>query len=192
MKSRSVPDRANGLLWRRGLAACLLVASLASGASARDETPRERLRDLVRRATHIVDATVTGLDMPQDPEGRVWSVYTLDTAQVVKGEEPAPHRMVIFGGTLPDGSRAVMPGLPTFEEQDRLILLLGADGSLCPIVGGERGAFRVRGAGELATMAQADGMPIVGIGDDGRLRTGTESDPMTVSAFKRALLDLQQ
>ncbi len=133
----------------------LLALALAGAVGPAAATSYVQVRDeaLVEESPYAVVARVTAVDRAVEVEDHggtaLFTAYTLDIEDVLKGELPGRLEMRLPGGRRPDGMELKIYGLPTFRVGDRALLFLEPDGR-----GALRpahlllGAFReVRGAG---------------------------------------------
>lgn len=161
-------SRAAGLVAATALAAGALTLVRMSDA------------ELVAGSARIVVGTVESVSVSwEDPDGDgVPSIYTtarLRVGQVVKGGDSAGDVLELrtFGGTL-DGVTHVAPGLPTFEQGERVLVCLAPGMERLkhsPVVGAGQGKWTIREDEAGVELARRDfgGAAFVTRGAGGRL-----------------------
>lgn len=128
---RSAPPIVSMQRPRRSLA--LLLTSFLSLASAAfvggrmvegGTVVRLEIEDLAERSDLAIEARVTSKCVTPDPWGRIATEYALRVERTFAGSHVAQRTLRIPGGTLPDGSGLVLPGLPTLAVGEEALLFL--------------------------------------------------------------------
>jgi hypothetical protein len=131
------------------LAVCAVLASLRPGAPPRQVDAgtalRMELEDLVREADLVVEGRVLADQARRDVRGLVSTTYTLSVRRTFWGTPLGTRRITLPGGVLPDGTGTLLPGMPTLQLGEDVLLFLsaaGSSGARMP-VGLAQGKFRV-------------------------------------------------
>jgi hypothetical protein len=106
---------------------------------------RLEIEDLVREAELVLEGRVLADHASRDSRGLVSTSYTLSVRRTFRGAPQGTRVVTLPGGTLPDGSGTLLPGLPRLEVGEDVLLFLSsesANGSRMP-VGLSQGKFRV-------------------------------------------------
>ena len=89
----------------------------------------------------------------------MWTEYTLDVAEVWKGDPKLAGRKFSWrqlGGATSDGMTVKVPGMPTFAAGDEVVLLLERTKEGHTLAGGPQGRWLVRKAPDGRKMASRD------------------------------------
>lgn len=109
------------------LALALAALSVtASGASATTVLQVD-VPTMTRTAEWVVRARVAdvGFTDRRDEGGRIFTDVQLEIREVYKGRDvPARYRLRLIGGRAPDGTAVRVPGMPTFEAGEEVVLFL--------------------------------------------------------------------
>lgn len=107
------------------------------------------LKTLVSTADVVLYGTIRGSRvLDQRKQGRgVWTEFTLDVRETWKGDakltgKPFSWRHV--GGTTADGVTVAVPGMPTFQSAEEVIVILEKTSDSWVVSGGPQGKFVVR------------------------------------------------
>lgn len=106
-------------------------------------------RGLISAARAIVSGTVVDSEARLSKTGRIETVYEVEVEEWIKETGDSVLQIVLPGGELGD-VRMSMPGVPSFEQGERVLLFLGKNGrgDWTPWAVG-LGAFRADGRGGL-------------------------------------------
>jgi hypothetical protein len=143
--------------WRLTVQAAWTAAAMA-GAAATVLAPvpaaamsvlQVDLKTLVTTADRVLYGSIRGARvLDQRKQGRgVWTEFTLDVREVWKGDakltaKPFSWRHV--GGTTADGVTVAVPGMPTFQAGEEVIVILEKTSESWVVSGGPQGKFVVR------------------------------------------------
>lgn len=161
----------------------VLLAALAVGVTPAGALTLKPLSftELVSQSLAIVYARVRSVEGRWTADrSRIESLVTADAVEYLKGDLGREVRFVVPGGEA-GGLRLVLPGAPSLEPGDLVVLCLGADGPALPhVVGLTQGVFRVvpsRRTGELLVTPP----PVLAPGKV--VRGGPDRAPRPIAAF---------
>lgn len=128
---------------RVSLVSVLFLLTCAAGTQALVVVPVD-LGQLARMSPVIVHGTVTDV-RPQLAldRRRIDTLVSLDVSEYVKGSLGPELTFRVPGGEF-GRYRTIVPGAPSFDPGDEVVVFLGADGPSFPyIVGLSQGVFRI-------------------------------------------------
>jgi len=134
------------------------------------------VEEMSRRASTVVQGTV--LSMSVDTSGgRVRTAVRVDVAETLKGASPRVATVYVPGGRLPDGTQAVVDGMPSFRVGESCCVFVDRNAW---VVGGYQGKIglskgRVRETGESVAALSTRVRAAVGYG--GTIAAATAADP---------------
>ncbi len=133
-----------------------LVALLAGGGILASAPPAHAmtvlqvdLKQLVSTADLVLYGTVARtqvLDRRKDDRG-VWTEFTLTVREVWKGDASKPGASFVWrhvGGTTADGMTVAVPGMPTFQAGEDVVVILEKTADSWVISGGPQGKFSIQ------------------------------------------------
>jgi hypothetical protein len=173
----------------------LLIISIHPAPVSSTTVVEGALFDDLQNAQWVLLATIGPTRVETDIRGIPQTVYDLQDVRVVKGDEPPPFEIRIDGGLTDSGHGLRVPGVPEFEQGDRVLLFLRFDNPVCPIIGFQTRAFRVeRAKGAPNRLTTYDGRPVVGLDERGRIRTAdsAERSGIAVASFVELLAEMMQ
>lgn len=181
----------------RLLMAALVLPACASGASAADAAKavpacapvpgtakRLELEDLVRDCDLAVEGKVLSTRAVRDARGRIVTEHVLQVGRTFVGDATQLRTVRLPGGTLPDGSGMVVPGMPRLAAGTECVLFLAREdsqGVRLP-VGLAQGAWSVVRTkdGLRRVVRDQAGLAFV---EDGRVREADPRGEMDYAAF---------
>jgi hypothetical protein len=125
---------------------------------------------LVGEAEQIARVRVTAVESRWDdgPAGRVIHTYVhCLVLRTLKGAASGSLVLRLLGGTV-DGSRLIVPGMPSFEVGGTYVVFVAQNGrSFCPLVRAGHGVYRVAGDGaaEPERVLRGNGRPLTAVED---------------------------
>jgi hypothetical protein len=130
-----------------GLLLCGGVASVPAPAHAMTVLQVD-LKTMVGVADLVLQGTIAATKvLDRRAEGRgVWTEYTLDVAEVWKGDARLagkPFAWRHIGGTTADGRTVSVPGMPTFRPGEEVVVILEKTSQGHVVSGGPQGKFAV-------------------------------------------------
>ncbi len=139
--------RTHALRWLAG--ALLSLGATATPVPAQAMTVLQvELKTLVEHAAVVLQGTVKQtrvLDRRKEGRG-VWTEFTLDVAEVWKGETQLVGKPFVWrhiGGTTADGMTVAVPGMPGLRVGEEVVLILEKTPEGHVISGGPQGKFVV-------------------------------------------------
>lgn len=128
------------------LCALAVLGIVAGGAGLAYATTVERLAlaDLVARAERIVEGVVVEALPAEDLRGRPAMRVVVEVGEALKGEAAAVCAFLVPGGIDKEGVALVVPGMPRFEKDERVVLFVSGASSagLRVPIGLGQGTFR--------------------------------------------------
>ena len=113
----------------RTLQAALVAAALSLVPAGAGTAVRLELEDLVQNAELVFEGYVLSARAIPSPAGRVETEYFVSVHRSYLGEPLGTRVFSIPGGTLPDGSGMLVPGLPRLEPGDEALFFLTESGT---------------------------------------------------------------
>jgi hypothetical protein len=123
---------------------------------------RLTLDDLVRKAHHILAGKVRQSRTYWSSNGKlILTDYTIEVDERIKGDSPRLFRVTTIGGKL--GTMELhVSGMPSFRNDESVVLFTEPSGSYEVVVGLEQGKFNVENGevfNEVGTLSFPDGRP---------------------------------
>ena len=114
------------------------------------------LREMTSVSDVVVHARVLESSVRSDYEGPITTRTRIEAIQILKGEEEFKGNRLWFDliGGAKDGMQIRIPGTPTFEAGEEVILFLEKNSSDFAICGLQQGVFRVRPSTEGSTVSR--------------------------------------
>lgn len=172
------------------LAATLLVtsAAMATTVLALSLPEMTHASQLIVRAEV---AAVTPVDLRREGRG-IFTDVEFNVLETLKGDVGERFVMRLVGGRAADGLTYLIPGMPSFQAGEEVVLFLETTSLGHIPTGLGQGVFRVTGAGEHATAKSSmNGANVVRRGDRGELHA-VEDDAVTrsLSSLRADVLSL--
>lgn len=142
---RALPRRTMLFLTRTLVYAGLALLCVAPALSVPGTARRMELEDLVRVCDLAVEGRVVSMRAVRDVRGRIVTEHVLHVRRTHVGLASTLRTVRLPGGTLPDGTGLLVPGMPRLEVGQECVLFLSSEdtqGTRMP-VGLAQGAWRV-------------------------------------------------
>lgn len=142
---RASPRSIMLLLIRTLVYAGLALLCAAPALSVPGTARRMELEDLVQACDLAVEGRVVSMRAVRDGRGRILTEHVVQVRRTHVGLASTLRTIRLPGGTLPDGSGLVVPGMPRLEAGQECVLFLSGEdtqGARMP-VGLAQGAWRV-------------------------------------------------
>jgi len=158
-----------------------MVAMICSGPHALATTVLPmNLADLSDAAAQVIDAVVQSSTSQWNADhSAITTVVRFADVRYLKGRLAGSgdtFELVVPGGTV-GNARLDLAGAPAFDVGQRWLLFLHPTYRVHPVVGIHRGAFRIIAEpGGLLTIADAAGEAVVGIDDEGFIRSDQDAE----------------
>lgn len=123
----------------------LICCALFSNQAAAATMLRMEVPTLVEHSDSVVIGSVTTISSKQEPDGRVYTTITLHIDESLKGQKRQTLTIRQLGGRdLEADIATVVPGMPQFEENERVLLFLqDLPDQSSLITGMAQGKFRI-------------------------------------------------
>lgn len=170
-----------------GVLSCALAIAPSASACVADVFTLDRL---AMQADHVVTATVGEVQSYWTPGHRsIESRVTLTgvTRLTAEGTVEAPDvTFTVVGGTVGDTTMRVCC-IPEMHAGERWVLFLQSDYRQSPVLGMERGMFRIATIDGEDRVADFAGHAIAGIDPDSRIRISPEADAADAVAAPKTM-----
>jgi hypothetical protein len=126
---------------------CLLVASGVTGCGPSSQgtgglAGKLTLEQLTAKADSILAGNVTDVTCYQEGEGSIYTLVTLSTEEVIKGESVGEVVIRVPGGEV-GGLEMFATDTPTFRSGERAVVFLDKGDDTFTVVGGSQGKFTI-------------------------------------------------
>ena len=141
-----------------------LFALILLGATFARATTVQRLalEDLVKKARHIVAGKVRdSRTYWSDNRKLILTSYTIEVDESIKGQSPRTFEVTTIGGKIGDLELQVS-GMPSFVENENILVFTEASGSYEVVIGLAQGKFNVENGevfNDIAGLSFPDGRP---------------------------------
>ena len=170
-----------------GVLSCALVIAPSATACVADVFTLDRL---AAQADHVVSATVGEVRSYWTPGHRsIESRVTLTGVTRLTAEgtvEAADVTFTVVGGTVGDTTMRVCC-IPEMHAGERWVLFLQSDYRQSPVLGMERGMFRIETVLGADRLVDAEGHAVAGIDPDSRIRIAPQAEAADAVAAPKAL-----
>lgn len=128
------------------VAACLALVLGMSNPILATVLEKKSFEDLALEADMVAIGRVAKVESHPTTDGRHAYTYVgVGGLELLKGTYPqSAITLRMDGGALDDGTALVVPGIPSFQPDEKVVLFVKGNGlSICPLVGWEQGLLRV-------------------------------------------------
>lgn len=128
------------------VAACLALVFCLCNAIFATVLEKKSFEDLVIEADMVAICRVLKVESHPTTDGRhAYTYVEVGGLELLKGTYPqSAITLRMDGGALDDGTVLVVPGIPSFQPGEKVVLFVKGNGlSICPLVGWEQGLLRV-------------------------------------------------
>ena len=141
---------------------------------------RMDVEDLVDGADRIVQGRISGRRTLRDSVGRVVTDFDMQVERTFLGEPASTRTIRIPGGVTADGHGLVLPGMPSIQVGEEVVLFLNGEGMQMP-TGMAQGKYRVMNDGHGTSQVVRSTGALELVGAAGSSHGGVQS--MTFSEF---------